>query len=133
MNRANTSNGAEVAFVLKNKGIGPAIITKRELALNGQLFTNSGPQSDLVLELVKNVLGSKYKYVLTKYGLPGIGNAILPAEEMVIAHIIFPQMPHDTLTKVLEESGEINLFVDYESLYGQKAQMRTDGSGTPLK
>lgn len=124
--RKNSSDGAELICLLRNKGIGPAIVTDRYFTINGQRFKPTGIQTDEALQLVQTALGQKYKYDVKQWGLPGKNSAILSQEEVSILHLSFSGMSHETLSLVMESMNYINFHLDYESLYGHKWKLTTD-------
>jgi hypothetical protein len=124
--RGTSVAGAELVFIVKNRGIGPALITDRYFTVNNQRFVPSKPQTDEVLEVVHSVLGSKYQYDVRQWGLPGKGAALPAQEEVVVARIAFPAMSHEQLSSLMREIKNIRFFLRYECLYGKPLELKTD-------
>ncbi len=126
--RNNSPEFAEITFSLKNKGIGPAIISDRYFTVRGARFHPSGLKTDEVQELVTTTLAGQFQYTLRQFGLPGNEAAIVAQEEIIVAKIAFHRMRPEVLTEVAKSFGYIQFCADYESLYGHKFKLRTDGS-----
>jgi hypothetical protein len=126
--RNNSPEFAEITFSLKNKGIGPAIISDRYFTVRGERFIPTGLKTDEVQELVQTTLARQFEYTLRQFGLPGNDAAILPQEEITVAKIAFHRMGPDVLTEVAKSIDYIEFCTDYKSLYGHKFKLRTDGS-----
>lgn len=120
IDRQSTPCGAEVILSVKNKGIGPALITDGYFTVHGQRFRPSQTQTDEVRKLVESVLGQNYRYEVKRWGLPGKGAAIHPQDETIVVQLSFPAMSHENLSAVIASLEHVAFILDYESLYGQR-------------
>jgi len=118
--------GTEMTLRIKNCGIGPAIVRERGFCIDGKPFEPPEAESDEVSAIFKFALGSKYPWQLRRQGLPGIGTAIPPGGEHVIASVHFNQYSRAMADAAVESAGDIYFFLKYESLYGERYELPRD-------
>ncbi|MEQ1658414.1 MAG: hypothetical protein ABL896_06510 [Hylemonella sp.] len=121
--RSITDAGTEVAFIVRNCGVGPAIIKNRHFTLGDKIFVPPEGTSDQVAELARAVFGASVPYQLRQHGLPGTDTAIPPGEQHVIAKIFFPNYSDETVDSIFAQVGKITFRMEYESLYKEPATL----------
>jgi hypothetical protein len=126
INRNNGKNHCAVKFVVKNLGLGPAVIKERYFTHDNSRFKPNVP-TDEVGEFLKKVIGKRINYELRAYGLPGCGAAIPSQSEVVIADIVFPDLPPDELWSIEHITGELDFHIAYESMYEEEFLMKASG------
>ncbi|MFN4352026.1 MAG: hypothetical protein ACK4F6_14580 [Hylemonella sp.] len=121
--RAVTDAGTEIAFIVRNCGVGPAVIKSRHFTLDDKIFVPPEGTSDQVAELARTVFGASVPYQLRQHGLPGTDTAIPSGEHHVIAKIFFPNYRSETVDAILAQVGKIVFRIEYESLYKEPATL----------
>lgn len=104
-------------YSIKNQGVGPAIVEGYDFKIKGDVIARVAG-GDYVKDVVKQVLGNKYQYVLRQHGLPGIGAAIPVGGECILAEIEFIDMQEDVMDAILL-STDVNFNLRYKSLYDE--------------
>lgn len=123
IDRRNCKGSCSITFLVKNLGIGPAVIKDRYFTKDNSRF-NPNISTDEVGEFLKYAIKDKIKYELKRYGLPGKGSAIPSQVEFVVAEIDFPELPGDKFWSVNHLLGGIDFRVDYESMYKEPFDMK---------
>lgn len=118
-----TEAGTEIALVVRNCGVGPAIVKERFFSVSGDRFSAASGLEDEVQQVVKAVLAQRSVYHLRQHGLPGVGTAIPPGGEHVVARIFFPDADGAKVDSIIEQAGKTSFCIRYESLYGQPDQL----------
>lgn len=107
--------GAEITLLVRNCGVGPAIVKERGFWRDGKPFLADA--DDEVSAVLQHALASKYPWSLKKHGLPGIGTAIPPGGEHVIASVFFKKYTRQMADIALESGKDIFFRLRYQSLY----------------
>jgi hypothetical protein len=115
-------NAITWSFEVRNVGTGPALVKSFALTLNGDVHVPEAPGADLVKDLLKAAWGDRYRYVLRKHGVLGVGSVIASGESYVLGAVEFPGMSEAVVDAILE-SPVIGLRLGYESLYGERASL----------
>lgn len=121
--RLNASGSAHVAYVVRNLGLGPALIRERYFTRNGLRFYAPAMATDEVQAFAQHVFANKLAYRLHRFGLPGVGAAIAPGDEVLVAELEFPSLSADQLPIAIEVGGQLAFYIDYECLYGRKHRL----------
>lgn len=129
--RETSADGATVTYVLKNLGLGPAVIKDRYFTKDGSRFQAPALATDEVNAFVASVLASKVAYHLKTFGLPGRGAAIPSQGEVVIGEIFFPSARLEQLSTFEELAGNIDFHVKYESMYREAFTFSALGESAP--
>lgn len=127
--RRAEKDGTTIAYVLRNHGLGPAVVNDRYFSKDAVRFKPPQLALDEVTAFVAFALGTKVPYQLKSYGLPGIGAAVPSQGEVTIGELFFPGVPPDRLAVVEELAGEVHFHVEYESMYGEKYSLSSAGRG----
>ncbi|QBK04731.1 hypothetical protein DW355_08055 [Hylemonella gracilis] len=118
--RTVNDTGTEVIFMLRNCGVGPAIITERVFLVDEKPFLPPTDTKDEVEAFVRSVLGSKCAWHLRAQGLPGLGSAFPAGDSQVIARIFFPNHSLQMVDDLLAQISTAEFRVRYESLYKER-------------
>lgn len=124
--REDQDIGCEFHFSIDNCGIGPAMVVDRYLLVDGVRFEASGRSGDTVAELMKHVFQKRYAYELREHGFPGRKSVFAVNESFTLARIRFPTANGLILDAISQELDRIVFVVDYESMYGERFQLKTD-------
>ena len=111
-----TPQGATFSFVLKNTGIGPAIIKSRTFHLDGKPFIPEGDQSKIIEQIAPQCF-SGYNHSVAHASIPGIDTAILPSHEVCVAEIAFSGLAQSAEKEIKGIFGRVDLDIGYESFY----------------
>lgn len=125
-NRTVTDLGTEVSYVVRNCGVGPAIVKDRFFTLAGQRFVHEGDGAQVVEALATAVLAHRFNYRLRQHGLPASDSAIPPGGEHTVAAILFPAACSSTTDDILEATSDVSFTLRYESLYGEPYVLAID-------
>lgn len=125
-NRVITDGGTEISLVIRNCGIGPAIVKDRFFTVAGQRFVHEGDGSREVEALAVAALGQRFNYVLRQHGLPAVNSAIPPGGEQVIATVFLPNASSSTVDNLVEAIGNVKFLLPYESLYQESYVLSID-------
>lgn len=118
--REATNDGANITYVLRNLGLGPAVIKDRYFTKDKVPFVTPVDATDEVNAFVSHVLATKINYHLSTFGLPGRGSAISSQGEVIIGRLHFPGVRLEQLSTLEKIAGDIDFFVDYESMYQEQ-------------
>jgi len=121
--RLNTSAAARVSYVVRNLGLGPALVQERFFTHNGLRFYPPALASDEVQAFAQHVFGDKIEYRLHRFGLPGVGAAIAPGDQVIIAELEFPSLSAAQLPIAIEVAGQLAFHVGYKCLYGRSQRL----------
>jgi hypothetical protein len=121
--RAIIDVGTEITVIVRNCGVGPAVIKNKHFTLDDKMFIPPEGAHDEVAELARAVFGESVPYQLRQHGLPGTDTAIPPGEHHVIAKIFFPNYRSETVDAILAQAGKITFRIEYESLYKEPATL----------
>jgi hypothetical protein len=124
VSKFNTKDSTGISFSVRNLGLGPAIIRDRYLVKDGNRFVPADQKSDEVPAFVDHVFGKKVNYQLKEFGLPGKGAAIASQGEVVVASLEFLQVLAPVLTGIIESAGDVAFHIHYESMYGEKYELK---------
>lgn len=124
-NRVTTDGGTEISLVIRNCGIGPAIVKDRFFTVAGQRFVHEGDGAREVEALAAAALGQRFNYVLRQHGLPAVDSAIPPGGEQVIATVFFPNASSTMVDQIVETTVDAGFSVHYESLYRESYVLST--------
>ena len=119
--------GTTLVFKLQNCGFGPAVVCDRYFTVAGARFSIGPPSIDEVRALASQLLGNRMKYALPQHGLPGVNSALPAGGEFIIATIEFPNANPEVINSVMQTVGELAFVVRYESLYGERRELREIG------
>lgn len=119
--RSWSDHSVTCSFSIKNVGIGPAIVKRQRCIYQDEEIELRG--DDVIRQLIGRMLGDCFPYVLRRHGLPGIGTAIPPGKECIIASIEFESLSEEQLNLV-EKFLVIEYSLEYESLYGDKKMLK---------
>jgi hypothetical protein len=114
-----------VSFVIKNAGIGVAIVTDRYFTYDEKRFI---PQraDNVIEELCASAFKTLIPYEVTRTSLFGKNARIPPGTEITIARLIF-RNPHPNLKDaIVELTSKIEFIIEYESLYKEKFRFSTN-------
>lgn len=114
-----TPDALTVSFVVKNAGVGVALVTDRYFTFEGNRFNPQ--QSDSTIEELCTLTFKKILlYHVASTGLFGKKAKIPPGSELTVAKLVFPN-PHPDLRDVIVGlTSKIDFHVHYECLYGEK-------------
>jgi hypothetical protein len=115
--RVITEAGVEIAFTVRNFGIGPAMIERRFFTVDGSMFEAPAGSSDEVEALVHAVFGTPLPCQLKQHGLPGVGAAIPQGGEHVIAKLFFQNYRAEAVDAMVKELPKVAFQINYKSLY----------------
>jgi hypothetical protein len=118
--RENSPEGASITYVVKNLGLGPAVIKDRYFTKDGARFKPPEMATNEVPAFLDFVLGRQVQYQLKIFGLPGRGAAIPSQGEVVIGKLFFPNTRFEQLAALEELAGDIDFHIEYESMYRQR-------------
>jgi hypothetical protein len=108
-----------VSFVVKNAGVGVALVSDRYFTFEGNRF-NPLQADSTIEELCALAFKNFLQYHVAHTGLFGKKARIPPGAELTIARIVFPN-PHPDLREVVVGlTSKIEFHVNYECLYGEK-------------
>jgi hypothetical protein len=108
--------GMVYSYDLCNFGIGPAVIRKFTLILDGKPFCPD--TGSPVAGLIKTVFSGEFNFVVRNNSFPNAGY-ILPANQTYqVVEIFFSKLTAGQESKFDQLKARMNLCVEYESLYG---------------
>lgn len=123
--RRRADDGLTLRFLLKNTGIGPAIIQRWMFVIAGKPLT--GTRGDVVEELASRCFGDKFKYCVRHHSLPGVGSIMPAGSEVCVAEVFFSNLKRSEEEKVDALIEPIVFRVTYESFYRQRFEFSTAG------
>ena len=125
----NFTKGLEFGLVLQNKGVGPAVITKLNIKING--YTSSilkNPKDlEIIIDMITNDLPKVFTATEDNRSM-NISYHVFDSEEMISAGDSLPIFWLDNSREIDDEtrlkfddylSGNIQVEVYYKSIYGQ--------------
>ena len=118
-----SDEGLTLSLLVKNNGVGPAVIQDIKLSIDGKSFSDKA--HDPVEQLAALLFANKVPYHVAAHAFPGQGSAMPSQAVIEFARIVFPGMKKSqeaALGKVLDRA---NLKVVYECLYGRKLTLDT--------
>ena len=105
-------------YLIKNQGVGPAIVEGYEFKIKGVVIARVAGV-DYIKDVVKQVFENRHHCFLRRHGLPGIGAAIPVGGECILAEIEFIDMRTDVMDTILL-STDVDFSLRYKSLYDEK-------------
>jgi hypothetical protein len=120
-----TPSTYEVISSLTNKGLGPAIVIERYFTVDEKRCAPGSSYPSQVEALVAELLPSDLKAHVARQSLPGEGSALLPAERMVIAHLVFPSSGAARSKEIEDRMNQVQFTVLYQDIYGQRYTFTT--------
>jgi hypothetical protein len=124
-NRTLKSDAFEVVTILSNKGLGPAIVKERYFTLDGQHYKTPSSASNVVETLALSLIPEDWGCRIPEHGLPGVGNAILPGEEITIARLAFKPVVFDYSDELDLRMKRVEFVVVFEDIYENRFVFRT--------
>lgn len=113
-----------VSFVVKNAGVGVALVSDRYFTFEGNRFNPL--QADLTIEELCALAFKKIvPYHVANTGLFAEKAKIPPGAELTIAKLVFPNPQTDLREVVIGLTNKIDFHVKYECLYGEKFRFST--------
>ncbi|RJX33031.1 MAG: hypothetical protein C4516_03025 [Oxalobacter sp.] len=126
-NKKNITNqGTTFSYVIKNVGIGPALITDRYFEIQSNRFIPN-ETGHLIKELCDKLIGRSHEYHVLSSGMFGAKAKIPAGAEFTLAEILFPRIVREDQVQIIEALFEKAAFViKYESIYGEQFSYHTD-------
>jgi hypothetical protein len=123
-NRAitRTNEGVVVRFLLKNSGVGPAIIRSRVFLFNGSAVATHG---DVVEELATRCFADRVPHQVRHHSLPGIGSIMPAGQELCVAEVFFPGLKRPQELEISGSLKDVDFVVVYESFYRERFTFST--------
>lgn len=117
--RTTHTGSSSIVYVVKNLGLGPALVQDRYFTKDDIRFSPPDFKLDEVEAFLSTVLGQKVQYHLKQFGLPGKMAAIPSQCEVRVAHIEFPDITPGQLGTIEELAGCVGFHIHYKSMYGE--------------
>ena len=113
------------SFVIKNAGVGVALVTDRYFTFEGNRFVPQ--QSDNLVEELCAVVFKKFiPYQVASTGVFGKEAKIPPGSEITVARLVFSNAHPNLKEVVIGLTSKIEFVVEYESLYKEKFRFSTN-------
>lgn len=113
--KSNDNGRAMFVARLKNNGLGPAVVRKYEIFLDGSLFPIG--DSGVVASTVASVLGRPTPHVA--YHRIGVGDSIAKDQELILLSVGFSCTSQQDYQLAMKAFERITSHIQYESMYGQ--------------
>lgn len=123
--RVRHDNSFDVIFTLSNKGIGPAVVRERYFTRDGSNFQSSDSTRSAVDVLTAELLSPNWRCNIKTQALPGVDTAILPGEQIVIAHLAFQAEVFSEPERLNQLLDRVGFVVIYEDLYRERVIFKT--------
>jgi hypothetical protein len=108
-------------IVIRNNGLGPAIITSLLVWLNDEIIVNISKKGD---ENFNDMTDFLEKAKLLGYGYtaytPHIGQSLRAGEEITLFSIKKEKLDEDALNKMCQLNDKVKVKVKYQSIYNEK-------------
>ena len=117
VNRHRVNEDITFSFVVKNTGVGPAIILDWWFLLHGK--KHDSERSDQVIDLTRICLSGKARYAIKRHGNPGVGSIMPAGQEICIAEIFVPGLKVEQEPLFEQWIRALDFEVRYQSLHGE--------------
>ena len=124
MNKARTPDGLTFSFMVRNSGIGPAVIRDAKAFLDRSVVSDLSEES--VAKLLTECFGTPPNYQVRSTSLPGVNTALLPEQQICLAEIHFPaSVWKNDEREIQKRFDRIDYLIRYESLYKERFVLAT--------
>lgn len=124
ISRRNYADASGIGYSIKNLGLGPAVVRDRYFTKDGVRFSPPDLKTDEVPAFVAHALGERVQYKVQTFGLPGKDASIPANGEVVVVELLFPGANANQLKIIEEMAGDVAFHAKYESMYGEKFELR---------
>lgn len=115
-------NTTSFSFIIKNSGIGPAIIKDVTIFLNDKKI--EGNDEAIIHEIIENIF-SDYPHQCDA-SLFSAGYVFAINEQVEIANVKFTTLKSPSKDEINQKLSQVRLVVNYESAYQKKVKLDTD-------
>lgn len=130
LSRSHGPDGIEVVATISNKGLGPAIVTGRNLAWKGERFTTLPTDNYTLDKLVEQHFPADWSCQVLSRNIPNIDDVILQGDTVTVARILVSHKSLQGRPHLEWKLGELGIILGFKDLYDNHAVIRTKGDIT---
>ena len=114
----NSSGGREFHLTLQNNGVGPALISKFCINIDGREIQKVSPEEKL--DIVKKKLFPTFECSLVCCDLGDKDYMMSVGEKLTVLRFVFNDSKSPSINNVDDARNRIQIQIDYESIYKEK-------------